>query len=441
MSRLRAPLGPTEKANALIGSEVGWVTELAGHTFLLKLEADGSNLTANPIDLGPGAPTLDNFNSMRRRYGDFIVVANTDPMTIQPRPRLIRVAADDQIEDVDMPWTPCEDGNTCGYGQPGFYGTVRWIVPMDDGDVLVFHVVGKTSDGTPQILLVTREHPSMHPASFEPLELGILPSRPELKPAPPAVTQCMRAVTCGYHANLAACQDYWSTVRRGVDGTDTAFAAFVAAPMGPCSVFEDVYTDRRDRLTPCVAGCDGDWATFACEQPVRDPVRENCAVHGVPCRVDAGGHGICADRELTPANCNACDGDLAINCSDSPMPMVTDCSLSGQHCHVFVEAPNPSRAVCSPGACPSDDITFCAGDVLTACWPGDTTISREYDCTRMLEGGECAPTCITYSQGQVCEDDLMVYSIGAASRYVDCKALGFSGCMSTPGSDDAHCVL
>jgi hypothetical protein len=449
MSRLRAPLGSTENAKALTTStDIGWVTELGGHTFLTRLKPEGETLTATPIDLGPGAPESTNFDSNRRRYGDFLVLPTkgADAMTIQPRPRLIHVSDDDEVQDVDMPWTPCEGGTICGYGRMGTYGTVRWIVPMDDGNVLVFHVVGKTSDGTPQILLMTREHPTLRPASFEPLELGILPSRPELKPAPPAVQQCMRAVTCGYHANLAACEDYWSTVRRSADGTDQAFAAFLAAPMGACSVFEDVYTDRRDparfKLSPCAAGCDGDWATLACEQPIRDPVRENCAAHGVPCRVDAQGRGICADRELTPANCNTCDGNVAINCTDSPMPMMTDCSLSGQQCHVFVEAPNPSRAICSPGACPPDKPFFCAGGVQTACWPGDPTISGEYDCTRMTEGSTCGDvsTCVTYSVGQICEDDLMVYGVLATSRYIDCKALGFSGCMSTPGRDDSHCV-
>jgi hypothetical protein len=201
-SRLRAPLGPTEQAHAIVGNEVQWVTQLADHAFLLKLEPQGENVTATALDLGPGEPVSNNFDSNRPRYGDFMVVATKGPdaMTTQPRPRLIHVSTNDEVEDVELPWTPCDGGGTCGYGQMGFYGTVRWILPMDNGNVLVFHVVGKTSNGTSLILLMTREHPTLRPASFEPLELGILPSRPELKPAPPAVQQCMRAVTCGYHA-------------------------------------------------------------------------------------------------------------------------------------------------------------------------------------------------------------------------------------------------
>jgi len=434
LSRLRAPLADAEKVRPYtVGKDVGWLSDLAGHAFLTELEASSDGAKPRARDLGPGTLADQNFLG-QRRFGDFLVLAqrSENAMTVQPRPRLVGFAPNGDVQDVELPWTPCEGGETCGYGREGAYGTVRWILPMDDGEQLVFHIVGQTSTGLPQLLVMTREHAKLSAPTFTPVDLGALPGRPGLKPAPKAVQQCARAVACGYHVNLPGCQQYWSTVRHGPDGSDDLFAAFLAVPPGGCERFQDVYTDVRNPKDPkpCAPGCDGDWATFACNAPVR----LNCAARGVPCRVDATGRGYCADRDLTPANCNTCDGDLAINCADSPMPSMTDCSQNNLKCQLLVEAPNPSRAICSPGPCPTSAISSCVGEIDTACWPSNPVIAGELDCARMLETSKCSDPgpCVVYSESQLCEDGLLIYGNGDASRFVDCKAIGFSGCVAKP---------
>jgi hypothetical protein len=435
LSRLRVPLADAEKTHPFTtGQDVGWLSDLAGHGFLTELEVSGDSVKPHARDLGPGTLADQNFNGAHRRFGDFLVLTQSgeDAMTTQPRPRLVGFAANGDVQDVELPWTPCDGGETCGYGRAGVYGTVRWILPMDDGEQLVFHIVGQTSTGLPQLLVMTREHAKLSAPTFTPVDLGALPGRPGLRPAPKSVQQCVRAVSCGYHVNLPGCQQYWSTVRRGPDGSDELFAAFLAAPPGGCEILQEAYTDVQNPKNPkpCAPGCDGDWATFACN----GPVRLNCAARGVPCRVDTMGHGYCADRDLTPANCNSCDGDMAINCADSPMPSMTDCSLNHLKCQLLVEAPNPSRAVCSPGACPTSGAASCIGEVDTACWPGNPVITHELDCSRMLETSKCSDPgpCVVYSESQLCEDGLLIYGNGEASRFVDCKAIGFAGCVAKP---------
>ena len=447
LSELRTPLGKPDDTHPVITDKgVAWITALGGHGFLVNLTA-GESLTAKAIDLGPGLPVSQNFTMSHPMFGDFFVLQpqGEDAMMSQPKPRLVGFAADGSVQDVELPWTPCEGGETCGYGQPGAYGTVRWILPMNDGEQLVFHVVGKNSNGLPQLLVMTHEHAKLTPATFTPLDLGILPGRPELKPAPIAVQQCARAVGCGYHTNMPGCEQYWSVVRHGPAGNDDLYEAFLAVPAGDCELFQDVYTDihnPKGQAKPCEPGCDGDWATFVCNYPVR----LNCAARGVPCRVDAMGRGYCADRDLTPANCNTCDGDVAINCDDNPMPSMTDCGLNHLKCQVLAEAPNPSRAVCSPGPCPSANNSSCVGEVETYCWQSNPVIVSEVDCSRMNERSKCADAgpCVVYGENQLCVDGLMIYGNGENSRFVDCKTLGFSGCIArpdgAPGLDQVSCV-
>ncbi len=434
----------------------GWVTDFYNHAMAMRFTPGAAFGTAaiESFDLGPGKARDFNGETMRPRYGDFVLVSEEPGPPVQ-RSHLVRIPASGPVEAVSLPRTPCEGGGSCGFGDFGHgYGSVQFVLPMDGGDVLVFHVVNQYDNKIRQLLLVTREHPTFHATSYPALPPGPVPMLPPAQPAGLLDRQCMRAVACGLHSVQTSCLTYWRDVRHGLGGVDTAYAAFLAVPTPPagtapsspaaCAMFDGVYPDRRPSTVPCAPGCDHNVATFSCTGSIKAipiPLRLDCGAFGTTCRTDATGRGLCEDRDITPDECETCVNGVAVRCSDLQAPRMEHCEALGMHCRSDT-LNGQTRATCSPGTCtPLNVSRECHGNITAFCAArSDHAILGEQDCSRMgeaamcVDGQSCDPGgahCPVERQ-QLCDHGRAIYCDGGDTlRVLDCRALGFSDCTTT----------
>jgi hypothetical protein len=299
---------------------------------------------------------------------------------------------------------------------------------------------------------MTRDRPTFTAFDSMPLATAPLPEVPDAKPAGALEQQCARAAACRAFSGLRECQAYWSTVRHGPGGADLLYAAFLAVPPTSCD-FGAAFADRRQAAdggaVPCVPGCDGEWATFGCAPwgSANLLPRMNCAAVGAQCLVDAAGRGTCGVRAMAAGECDTCQGSLAVACLDQPVPSVLDCAALGGTCTVEL-----GHATCAWGSCSAGGRYECQGDVSVACGAAPArAVSEAWDCGRLTQpctaGVRCvttAPSC-AIGDGLRCDDGLLAWCDGSSAvRFLDCRALGFSGCVqargSSPGVPTASCV-
>ena len=227
----------------------------------------------------------------------------------------------------------------------------------------------------------------------------------------------------------------------------------LASHGGGCDAVVDCLATEIDLLGPCAPACNGTVAV-GCDDQLR--FRQDCAKWGATCSA-----GECEDSApATPACSHSsfqsrCDNGAPVICSG-------DFEESGPRCADYqgLECADTGYGVmacvgtgsqCQPAMTNSmniivDDGLACVGTSLDACVNGKRHV---LDCNALMPGLTCqtvsgeqppafcgiASECVPEAEywKETCDGDSVVFCNAGRIEKVDCKSLGFSGCLAGKG--------
>ena len=421
----------------------GWATAISDAT---------PPIVTYPIDLGPGmvpdsgAATLESAfgpGTNHTRYGDTIplvpltAAGRADPMAPL---RFVEIPTTGDAVERPLPPTPCADPMNCGF--PRGQRTLSWSVHLDGDSFLDFYTVNAVEHGTRVSILVRRDTVPTRPIADPTVFAMDGPfAAIENEVTGTALDQmCARVATCfpGVGDPMLQCLAHWSTPGSLEGSTDPALLRFLATPPG-CASFVATFPQvaLSGPMTGCTRSCQGDAAIVTCA-PTGTAVID-CAALGTSCVMRTDGTAGCG--VATVSQCNTCDASgNAITCAGGLPPMVSACAARGYQCALD----STSTPTCTHGMCLAGQTVLCESGVSINCrTAGLSGVGYRTDCTRLgldcLAGTGCvarhaSPTCAGdpgLHFGTRCQDHYLVLCEQGEYRYLDCAALGFTGCVET----------
>lgn len=422
------------------------------HDRVMRLASDGRRTWAVEIvpaeeaprtyDLGPGELAPQQRGTwgydLRERYGPLVRLRQPDGTD-----RFVDLLADGTVQERRFPPSPCR--NDCG-------ADIAWITPLGGDEWRVFYTVSDLSAAHAPLIVVrdVTVPPSAPGESPDDPTTSPLPGYPNAVPAGGLERACLAMSSCHATLRTDACVLVWS----GVHGPSAE--RFVAAADQGCAALDEAWRAPALLGQPCPPlddWCVGDVMVTRCSGGTIGSITqvEDCAILGTTCSSEGMGsaRAACTDGSVPPDElaCDSCTAaGNAVQCviaGGQWYPRVEDCALRGGHC-----ARVPSAVCVDDGVCASDGAT-CEGDTMVACANGtrtETYCPDWGDTCHLGEGGRVlgcdAATeieCTTQTFRMACVGTVAAWCNAARSvHWVDCRALGFSGCEDVGGMP--HCT-
>lgn len=386
-------------------------------------------------DLGPGVVAAQQWNGwrydLRQRYGELVRLVLPDGSA-----RFVDLLADGRVQEVALPLSPCR--NDCA-------ADLAWVTPLGDDMWRVFYTIYDLSAAHAPLIVARDVTAPPTDATDVDTTPGPLPGYPDATPAGGLERACLAITSCHPSVRTDACVMAWS----GLDGP--AADAFAAAADKGCAALDAAWVVPSLIGQPCPPidnWCVGNAMVTECSGGSVGTITkaEDCGVYGTTCTTERLGsaRAACTDGSARPDElaCDSCtEGGNAIHCvlgNGQFFPRVDDCARRGGHC-----AMAPS-AVCVPdGECPAT-LSECDGDTAVSCnstgarvetscpyWGGACHLdARGYAVCEPREELEC----VTQAFRMACVGTVAAWCTATRNvHYVDCKALGFSGCADDHG--------
>jgi hypothetical protein len=241
------------------------------------------------------------------------------------------------------------------------------------------------------------------------------------------------------------------------------FVACIVSRKNGCQAIADCFHAQADLTGPCEDRCDGNVAE-GCDGRLK--YRSDCAFHGLACRTNTRGATTCAEPDASA--CDNADAGSRCSADGRPISCVEGFESKGPRCADFGVACSGGRCSGTEGACPAGSlsatkITFegkgCSGSELKACVGGGLTT---LDCGKLGVGASCQtlahdggarsycgfgtacdpgiPSQPGVPASPTCDGDNVVVCNGGRVDRVDCKALGFTGCIAFPQALRPHAL-
>ena len=417
-----------------------------GHVLARRMENGAFGTT---LDLGPGGleqNTLQRYFRFRPSYGPLLPLRDAGNFT---RLRLLELGSGSTPREVVVAASPCLDDDACPSVLTELSGPdtrLQRLLPLGDDRYLALYLLVKPPADPMYPLarewhLIARVATNGEVAAPPFVTAGLSSGQTNVLEYVPAATPleqtCARAIACFPGIlQMKDCLLRFSRVEGADPEADMTLARFLATPAGDCSAFRATYPQlalAREGQTACV----GPWAVNL------DGTYFDCEAAGLPCTV-ADGRASCGSRVGSACGCDA--QGRAVLCNSSGVVSLQDCAARGQQCAMAL-----AGATCTTGQC--------AGDYTGWCMPADMTVQCEYgvpvswtDCSRLAlpcgqsfkpdpggTSGRQEAECVADYGDRTCQPDdsdscsgpYAVYCIGRERRFIDCPALGFSGCTQT----------
>jgi hypothetical protein len=365
------------------------------------------------FDLGPGEGVFER-PYLHPAFGTFIPLKGSL--------RLVEVAADGSVSEIEVPASPCADDTRCGVESTlvrliplggDRYGAV-WLVDRGSGGgggdtdatttfhrhrILYYRVVEVERVAVPQELPAFTAPMLRYPGAIEATDLE---------------KACASAFMCWGEldrtiesppeiASPLACVQHWSRRRVAPGEADPALDRFLAAPLGDCSAVQTAWPvlGLYGRTGCRELTCAGDVAVRGCETVGVNTVvyseLVDCAETGMVCRSWGGGGsgGNCVVPTHTGPDmpdCNSCDGDVATLCMPYANGVRTslDCADMDATCDAGLCVP----ACASGDECVDGEVVHCeASD-----WASNFERVRPVSCEATAgtcQGAECVGTAVS----------------------------------------------
>ncbi|MCC6624785.1 MAG: hypothetical protein IT385_26280 [Deltaproteobacteria bacterium] len=427
----------TETVTHVASRGVTWFSTEPGHqgdAHAAWIVADGASGSVRSADLGPGVPDKDRLTPVHPRFGTWLELRTTDGAL-----RYVDVLADGTAVELALPDEgPCE--NACPH-------SLRWLEPLGDDEYMAFWVVVDESAATHELVVSQRIRATTRPVGDEgPVDPGEspVPKYPSAVPAGPLEAACHAVYACWPRTRWDTCLGYWQSFPADAP----AVQRFIGAVGSGCEAIRQAWGAPATIGGDCNQGrCVGDVLLTKCTQgglggQVMDAV--DCGVLGTTCSTEgmAAGTGACVDGSVAGSalECNTCTpAGGAVHCwapGGNQFPIVEDCASQGLGC-----AGRFGQIWCVPETCTEESEPMrCEGDVVRAC-DGAGFVS-EMDCG--LYGVPCQTMpsgldvgcdhtmverdCLVHALGATCAGDHLVFCAGDDVKWIDCLALGMSGC-------------
>lgn len=328
-----------------------------------------SPTVSETLQLGPGR--VRTYNSVgtfpRRRFGDFTFLEYAQG------PGDLVTLTEAGAERAAIPITPCTQDDGCGYvgGPDAGYGQVQWIVPIDNGEHLIFYSTVIDATGTGAIY-VAREKATLVPVTgSEPppvttvdLPAGAQPMN-ELERACALYANCHPYPTIGYKM----CLERWITESPNRPGVTAARARFLAAATRCASLDALESSACPAECTEAGGTCAGGTGTCSNEIiPVALGTCGQCDANGnyIYCAgtrgfaVACGAGTVCSQYAgCVLSDLDGCDAYAPSpscvsggvqTCSSSRLVTLAHCDLEGAACDAGTATcvPSSSEGACTP---------------------------------------------------------------------------------------------
>ena len=426
------PHGAGFNPAAFQGSKNTWlIISDQKNSWALRIEPG----TAQPVMVPLGAGYALFTYEFHQSFGPLIPVTEflADGSTVK---HLVDIDGTDGPEELIFPDSPYT-----GEGAPP--PEIVRAAPLGDDEWLVVYRTDESTvaDGLGRhpFLYALRAHPTRKPvvdtppsdtpsgcSPADPNECP-LPAWPTAVPGGPLEQACGAASGC-LHASFRACvEKFLGTVPAPRVTLDALLALDPSDCAGYARLWPEGALTGLEQAT-CTPGCLGDALITECSGPWVNAVTD-CAADGRVCTA-----GKCLPPGADPAADPATWGpspDCPLYCPDG-----FDCHNSGSN---FWCATLES---CESDHCEGDTVVHCsldhASSVRTDCaLLGQTCALEPYFGPYCSAGGQTLDACPDHGLTRfLCQNDLLTYCANKGDmHYVDCKALGFTGCedSQTPG--------